>query len=122
MVRRQAYRQENAGEALYSTQRETGRDGFTRTVIEAMEWQGWRVYHTTDSRLDTIYGETGRGFPDIMAVRPRDGRILVAELKSETGTLSTEQLIWLGVYMQRSGVEVYTWKPHDIDEIHRIIA
>lgn len=109
---------------------------FTRSVIEAFEWRQWRIFHTTDSRLDSIYGETGNGFPDLIAIR-RDptGRVrcVAAELKTVPGKVAPDQLVWLGLWQALSimcanrysedadsPIEVYTWRPGDMDKIMSI--
>lgn len=92
---------------------------FTRTVIEALEWAGYRVFHSYDSRRDTEYGETAKGFPDLVALRSFTSehatRLLVLELKTERGSPSAEQLVWLALWMQVPGAEVKMVKPHAVD-------
>lgn len=92
----------------------------TRTVIEMAEWLGWRAYHVTDSRKDTVYGETGRGFLDILAIRP--GRLIVAELKDEDGDMSDDQREWMALWQTIPGVETYQWRPRDTDRIKEILG
>lgn len=77
------------------------------TVLEA-NWQkwvtdyaalrGWLWLHQRPARTargwrtatsGTLGG--GKGFPDLLLVRPADGRWLVAELKTDTGRLTAEQ-------------------------------
>ena len=69
-------------------------------VLKAAAVTGWRTYHTHDSR------HSASGFPDLVMVR--QGRILFAELKSEKGTLSAEQVAWLH---DLEPAEVYVWRP-----------
>jgi hypothetical protein len=50
-----------------------------------------------------------RGFPDLLIV---GDRIIFAELKSHSGTLTQEQQIWLD-RLRMAGCEVYVWRPID---------
>lgn len=76
-------------------------------VIACAETLGWLVYHTHDSRRSPA------GFPDL--VLARDGRLILAELKTERGRVRAEQAAWLAalgeVDANRGGVEVYIWRP-----------
>lgn len=69
---------------------------------------GWLFYHTYDSR------RSDPGFPDCVLARPPD--LIFAELKSEDGRATPEQLRWMDV-LHRAGQEVYLWRPSDWDAI-----
>ena len=58
------------------------------------------------------------GFPD--CVFSRRERLIFAELKAGRGKPSIEQEAWL-VSLRSAPVEVYVWKPSDIDEIEKIL-
>jgi hypothetical protein len=74
-------------------------------VIEAAKLLGWtHVYHTHDSRRSEA------GFPDLVLLR-RD-RILVIELKSQTGKLTPEQEGWLYAFGE-AGVDWRLFRPED---------
>lgn len=63
---------------------------FQESVLALAKLLGWELrYHTHDSR------RSERGFPDLVLCRPRDGRLLIVELKSGTGKVSEEQRAWL---------------------------
>jgi hypothetical protein len=70
---------------------------------------GWRRYHAWLSK------HSPAGFPDACLVRPP--RLIFAELKAERGKLSAEQAAWLGALRQVPGIEVYEWRPADMDVI-----
>ena len=89
---------------------------------------GWRRYHTYRSKRSPA------GFPDLVLVKPP--RLIFAELKSDDGKVSAEQAEWLldleavsGAVQQTliaghppSDVEVFTWRPRDLDQIARVLA
>lgn len=78
-------------------------------VRQAAETFKWTYHHETDSRRSTA------GLPDCILVRPP--RVIFAELKTELGRTSKGQDHWLGQLEQCPGVEVYLWRPSDMDHI-----
>jgi hypothetical protein len=84
---------------------------FTQQVIQLLTACGFdRVYHTWTS----LHSE--RGFPDILALRTRDKRVLVAELKSENGKITLAQDMWLAAF-DLVGIPAFLWRPSDWDAI-----
>ena len=73
-------------------------------VIDLAKWNGWRYYHTYDSRKSVV------GFPDLVLVRGE--RLIFAEVKSDGGKATQEQLNWLGD-LHKTAAEVYLWWPKD---------
>jgi hypothetical protein len=84
--------------------------GYVRDVARAF---GWRRYHTWLSK------HSPAGFPDEVLVR--SGRLIFAELKSERGKLSDEQAAWLEELRAVPGVDVYLWRPADMDAIATVL-
>lgn len=83
-----------------------------KNVELALKWQGWIVFHDGYSRRSQA------GFPDICAVRPSDGRLLFAELKSQKGRLRTGQILWLSALEKIEAatgglVQVRVWRCSD---------
>ena len=77
-------------------------------VLELARLLKWRCYHTFDSR------RSEPGFPDLVMLRGE--RIIVAELKSERGRLTTEQDAWLDAFraaLAGADVTIAVWKPRD---------
>lgn len=68
-----------------------------RTVIEAARAFGWRCAHfrpaQTEQGWRTPVEADGAGWPDLVMVR--GPRLIFAELKSDKGTASPEQVAWL---------------------------
>lgn len=75
---------------------------------------GWRTWHTRDSR------RSDPGLPDLICLHP-DGRILVAELKSERGKLTDRQAATLGMFTV-CGVPAHVWRPSDAEWVFAILA
>ena len=78
-------------------------------VVDAAKLNGWRVYHTFDSR------RSEPGFPDLVMVR--GGRLIAAELKSETGRPTRAQVDWLRDLEAVESVETYLWRPSDWEQV-----
>lgn len=76
-------------------------------VVEACRERGLRVFHSTDPRKDTE-----RGWPDLAIAGPSSPHVLFAELKSEHGQLTREQIHWRW-YLQHAGCAWRLWKPLD---------
>ncbi len=71
------------------------------SVLAMARALGWRAYHTRDSR------GSEPGFPDV--VLARRGRVIFAELKTESGRVTRPQLEWLG---DLPGAVI--WRPGDL--------
>lgn len=105
---------------------------FQKQVLELLTLYKWDfVYHVFETgtriacpRCDFLVSghyarRIGEGFPDILAGRVADKRILVAELKSETGKVTEAQETWLN-FFHFIGWETYIWRPHDWDRLLEI--
>ena len=72
---------------------------FMKLITDYAREHNWKFHHCNDmSRcsgdLDGRY--SGRGFADL--VMARNGEIIVAELKSENGSISKAQMEWIREY------------------------
>lgn len=83
-------------------------------VYDTARGLGWLSFHTFDSRRSTP------GFPDLAMVR--NGRLIFAELKAEGEKPTRAQREWLDELGRCLGVDVYVWKPSDVDEVLRVLA
>lgn len=86
---------------------------FQRLVVEYAEWNGWKTYHTFDSR------RSNAGFPDLVLVRKR--RLLFVELKSEKGRVTNDQKAWLADLQLCPGVDTCLWRPSDWPKIEVVL-
>lgn len=88
---------------------------FTQRVIQTARWHGWKVTHFRPSRTQSgrwataVQGDIGS--PDLLLAR--DGDVLLAELKTDTGRLRPEQREWLAHLGDRAVV----WRPRDWDAV-----
>ena len=87
---------------------------FQQQVVALARVCGWRTYYTHDSRRSPF------GFPDLCLVRPP--RLIMAELKSERGKLSPQQIEWLADLSRIACVECWVWRPSDWDRIVAALA
>ena len=90
-----------------------GERDFQAQIIDLAHLQGWRIYHTRDSR------RSEPGFPDLVLVRGRC--CIFAEVKTESGKVTSEQREWLDAL---SGVHEHStiiWRPGDWPDIERTL-
>lgn len=93
-------------------------EAFSTNVRRFATTLGWLDYHTHDSR------RSPSGFPDLVLVRRP--RMILAELKTTKGELSTEQRVWLwtladAAYGGDGRWEVYVWTPPLLDRIIEVL-
>ncbi len=85
-----------------------------RGVIDLAHTLGYRCAHfrpaLTARGWRTPVQADGKGFPDLVLVRP--GRIVCAELKVGRNASTAEQLHWLA-WLNAAGVPSYVWREAD---------
>ena len=86
---------------------------FDRQVRDFAKMTGWMTYHTW------LPIHSPAGFPDLCLVR-RD-RIVFAELKSAKGKTTPKQDEWLEALRATGKVEVYLWRPDDLQAICELL-
>lgn len=91
---------------------------FQTQIVNLAKTYQWMVYFTYDSR------RSPPGFPDLILVR--DGEIVFAELKTESGRVRPDQKVWIAALSVVAGacasVDVYLWRPSDFDRINNRLA
>jgi len=87
---------------------------FMRQVLDLARIRGWLAYHPALSKWSE------RGWPDLALVRPP--RLILAELKSDTGKVSEHQERWLAMLGRCAGVEVFLWRPADLERVAEVLA
>ena len=86
---------------------------FAQAVVEYAQAWGWTVWRTWNSK------HSPAGEPDLRMVRPP--RVIFAELKSETGKLTTKQAEAVALLRECPGTWCYVWRPSDWDEIEGVL-
>lgn len=90
-----------------------------KLVTDAAELYGWLWAHfrpaqTARGWRTPVSGPIGKGFPDLVMVRPRDNRLMFIELKADKGRVSEEQGYVMGLL--HGAAEAYVIRPADFDE------
>lgn len=86
---------------------------FLRQVRDLSRMLGWSTFHPFLSKWSE------RGWPDIVLCRPP--RLILAELKSDRGTLTADQERWQELLRACPGVEVAVWRPVDLQAIAELL-
>lgn len=103
---------------------------FQRLITDAATALGWRWVHfgaaqTKHGWRVPVRGTMGEGWVDLLLVHGKSGRIILAELKTRTGTISpaqTELHEWLrSIDGLRGRLQVAVWRPADLDRILEIL-
>jgi hypothetical protein len=91
---------------------------FARQVEDLFDRCGWWWFHSRPAmKADGTWVTAYSGCDGVV----RDGRDLCIELKSRYGKTSPAQQEWLYRASLCPHVEVYLWRPAEIDEIIRIL-
>jgi hypothetical protein len=91
-------------------------------IINLAHTLGWRIahFHTAQNQRGqwlTPVAADGAGFPDLVLVRDR---IVYAELKTNTGKLSPQQVLWQQA-ITAAGGEHHVWRPRDREAVQRVL-
>jgi hypothetical protein len=92
---------------------------FLGQVRDLARLLGYACYHTFHSK------HSEPGFPDLVLGRPPNhdcrGRLVFAELKTDSGKLTPEQERWLWL-LEKCGAECYLWTPSAWDDIVKTLT
>lgn len=96
---------------------------FSSQVEDLLKMFGWHWCHFRPALTGAGWRTAmigSKGVPDYIAVRPP--RLIFAELKDEVKPTTPEQDVWLEL-LSRVGenVEVYLWRPSEIEEVEEIL-
>ena len=100
---------------LVAALRETEND-FLSWVLDYAHIRGWLIYHNRPAMTAKGWRTAGQGDAGMLdVVLARQGVVILAELKSETGKVRPDQQLWLDA----SGG--YLWRPSDRPAIEEIL-
>lgn len=97
---------------------------FQQQVIDLAHAYGWMCLHvrrTIGKGRKWTTATSVVGWPDLFLWHPKQQRRIGAELKSETGKATVEQLEVLAT-LAASGVETFLWRPSDLDTINGLLS
>ena len=103
-----------SGRTVNPTDKLISEKDFMESIVQLARNTGWMVYHPYDSR------RSEPGFPDLVMTKPK--RLVIAEIKTETGKTSPAQDNWLETLRTARGVKVKLWRPSDWPEIERTLG
>ena len=86
---------------------------FQKKVITLARKLGYKVFHDYDSLRNTA------GFPDLVLVGKH---VIFAELKTNTGRLTSPQEQWIQALSLAEGVYTCVWRPKDWESITKILT
>jgi hypothetical protein len=89
---------------------------FERQIDDLFALMGYDLVYKTWRSL-----HSPKGFPDRVALRLKDERLIWAELKKEGDKPTPEQWYWLEA-LKAIGQEAYLWYPHDYERIANILV
>jgi len=104
-------------------------DAFQSQVIALARLYGWKVAHFRSVKVAKANGRVqymtpvqadGAGFPDLILIHARTGRIIAAELKVGA-RLTKQQQAWLDG-LKLCGLDTRVWRPSDWEEIKDALA
>jgi hypothetical protein len=94
-------------------------DDLLRWIVQLAHAHRWMVHHSRPAMMKSgtiataLTGDPG--LPDLVLVRKP--RVIFAELKSERGSMRSEQKVWRAALEECTGVEYFVWRPRDQDAI-----
>lgn len=96
---------------------------FQREVIRIARANGWLIYHATPTQVRPgrwVTAQSGHpGFPDLVLAHYTKAAMIVAELKTDTGKTTPEQMDWL-MALDRH-ITTAVWRPCDLEHITRLL-
>ena len=87
---------------------------FQQEVRQIARLYGWADYCAWNSQ------HSPAGWPDLTLLRPP--HLIFAELKTDTGRLTTPQTRTLNLLRGCQHISAYCWEPSDYDRIHNAVA
>lgn len=93
-------------------------------VIDLAHVLGWKHLHvrrTIGKGNKWVTATNLKGWPDLFLWHERQQRVIAAELKSEAGTTTPEQVDVLES-LTAAGVPCFVWRPSDLEAVRDLLA
>jgi len=84
-------------------------------VIRVARQSGYMYFHTHDAR------RSPSGWPDLALIKPSGGVLYLAELKTDTGSVSQAQQAWLDALEQCTAVVTGIWRPAMAEQVFALL-
>jgi len=78
-----------------------------QAVVRVAKQSGFMHFHVHNSR------RSPSGWPDLALIKPTGGILYLAELKTDTGSVSQAQQAWLDALSQCTDIVTGVWRPQD---------
>ena len=105
---------ETSSTAAHAVAQSVSEKDFQQKIIDLARLNHWMVYHTADSR------RSEPGFPDLVMIR--GVQLIVLELKTEDGTVTDAQHIWIDGFDKVKRVEAAVARPSNWPDIERALT
>lgn len=89
---------------------------FQRNTLSTAAAEGWSFRYHTRVSIGSL-----PGFPDLVLLRPRDGRLVFMELKGPKTVIRPEQQEWIDGLLA-AGYEAYIFRPRDEMRVQEVLA
>lgn len=86
-------------------------------LAHAYRWQHLHVRRSVGKGRRWVTATNVAGWPDLLLWHEGQHRVIAAELKSQHGQPTGEQLAVLAS-LARAGIEAHVWRPSDLDAAH----
>ena len=103
---------------------------FEQAIVDAAHVFGWKIVGHRPMRTKhgwaTGWKYDGTGWPDLTMIHPDRGLLIAAELKTEKGRLSNDQIEW-GQRLETleaklPGFAYHVWRPDNWNQIINLIS
>lgn len=89
-------------------------------VIHGWAWCHWRPAQTKHGWRTPCEGPLGKGFPDLMLVKPGRGALFI-EVKREIGDDLSADQVAVHAKLREAGCQIYTFRPSGFDRLMELL-
>lgn len=89
-------------------------------LAHAHRWRHLHVRRSIGKGRSWVTTTNVIGWPDLLLWHEGQHRIIAAELKSQGGQPTDDQVAVLAS-LERAGAETFIWRPADLDDVHTVL-